>query len=741
MKILIIIGLLFLAALVLVVAKKYDSSTIHPQAIQFTHTIVDENGPVNPWGKSVGDLNQDGLLDLIVSGNESQDLFWYENPGWIKHLIANDYAFTTDHEVADVDNDGLVDVISLAEKSIVWFKNPDWTATVIASGRYHDIEVADFDNDGDVDIVVRDQAAFGDSSKSLVFYQQNTPNQWSTFSIAIAAGEGLKVADLDQDGKPDVIINNQWFRNKGTVKEEDMAQNSWQAHTYTNTWEWPHTFISVGDIDGDERPDIILSPAEKANEQYRISWFEAPGEEGPVWQEHIIAENVEAVYHFVDAADMDNDGDTDVVTAQMHQGKDPDEVLVYVNSRKGMQWDKSVVSEKGSHSMRLFDMDNDGDTDLFSANWSGDYQAVELWQNQTCPAPNQDWVRHEIDSDRPWKAVFISAEDMDGDGLKDIITGGWWYQNPKDLSANWQRTAIGNKARNMASVFDIDHDGDQDVLATGGEGSDANAEFIWAENNGQGNFIIHDNLEPADGDFLQGITKTTLSNGDTVIMLSWHKAGYGIQQFTIPDKPAQNSWPLVKISNDSQDEALSAGDIDDDGDFDLLLGTDWLRNDGDQWQKFSLFKSGENPDRNKLKDLNGDGRLDAIIGYEAISKTGLLAWYEAGHDPSKPWKEHRIAEVVGPMSLDVMDMDGDGDLDVIVGEHNLTEPDKGRLLIYENMAGDGLQWQPHLVYQGDEHHDGAQVVDIDNDGDMDIISIGWSHNKVIVYENRPLKCQ
>jgi hypothetical protein len=46
-----------------------------------------------------------------------------------------------------------------------------------------------------------------------------------------------------------------------------------------------------------------------------------------------------------------------------------------------------------------------------------------------------------------------------------------------------------------------------------------------------------------------------------------------------------------------------------------------------------------------------------------------------------------------------------------------------------------LDWNRHLVYTGDEHHDGAQVVDIDNDGDLDIISIGWTHNRVVLYEN------
>jgi len=71
------------------------------------------------------------------------------------------------------------------------------------------------------------------------------------------------------------------------------------------------------------------------------------------------------------------------------------------------------------------------------------------------------------------------------------------------------------------------------------------------------------------------------------------------------------------------------------------------------------------------------------------------------------WTTHVISDaVVGPMSLDVADMDGDGDWDVIVGEHNLSTPANARLLIFENTDGVGGSWTPHTVYSGDEHHDG-----------------------------------
>jgi hypothetical protein len=45
------------------------------------------------------------------------------------------------------------------------------------------------------------------------------------------------------------------------------------------------------------------------------------------------------------------------------------------------------------------------------------------------------------------------------------------------------------------------------------------------------------------------------------------------------------------------------------------------------------------------------------------------------------------------------------------------------------------------VSTGDEHHDGAVLVDIDGDGDLDIISIGWAHGRVLLYENKAIDNQ
>lgn len=145
----------------------------------------------------------------------------------------------------------------------------------------------------------------------------------------------------------------------------------------------------------------------------------------------------------------------------------------------------------------------------------------------------------------------------------------------------------------------------------------------------------------------------------------------------------------------------------------------------------------------KLVDLDGDGRKDVMVNQVWYRNPGSFGdpslWQAYTNCPSWNWPhagpEHMIAEVIGPMSLGVADMDRDGDLDVVVGEHNLDHPEAARLIWFENVKGDGSRWAMHMIHTGDEHHNGAHVVDIDNDSDLGIVSIGWGHGRVVICEN------
>jgi hypothetical protein len=202
----------------------------------------------------------------------------------------------------------------------------------------------------------------------------------------------------------------------------------------------------------------------------------------------------------------------------------------------------------------------------------------------------------------------------------------------------------------MAAVYDFDGDGRLDVLGTEGIGSKSNANFVWAHNNGQGSFSILQNIQSGNGDFLQGVAVERLQNGGPLeVVLSWHAGTGGVQKLTVPTDPVNQTWNWSQLSSTTQKEQLTAGDIDRDGDADLLLGTLWLRNDGASWSTHTISNTSSIPDRSRLADVNGDGRLDAVIGFEFESK---LSWYEQGASPTALWTEHSIAtDFYAPMPV------------------------------------------------------------------------------------------
>lgn len=338
----------------------------------FTEKIIDDNAPEHLWMKTIGDINGDDRMDFLVGGRMKGGMVVYLAPDWKKQSINDTLKISTDAEVCDLDNNNTPDVVAVVDDAIVWFSGPDWDLHIIDSLVGHDVEVSDFDGDGLIDVIVRNQGEFGSSGgHTLYFYNQKPIGSWTKYQKEILDGEGLKVADINGDQKMDIVTNGYWFENTG-----DMSD--WKEHKFTDTWTWVNAAIDVIDMNKDGLPDILHSPSELAGNHYHISWFEAPKDPSSVWKEHIVADSIETVIHSIGAADFNLDGKMDIVIAEMQQGADPDEVAIFYNLSKD-NWEKQVISTNGSHSMRLYDFDGDGDMDIVGANFAE--QVVKMWVN------------------------------------------------------------------------------------------------------------------------------------------------------------------------------------------------------------------------------------------------------------------------------------------------------------------------------------------------------------------------
>ena len=246
-----------------------------------------------------------------------------------------------------------------------------WTEFNIGSAgaNNHDVETGDINKDGKIDVVTRPKRGGATN-----VWLQRSPTSWTRVVASTRAGEGTALGDIDHDGDLDIAHNGFWLENA------NGAGTSWREHTIATNWPLDVGVLIV-DVDRNGRRDVVLAPSESASG--RLSWYSTSAPRSGPWAEHVVDGTVSYLHTFK-AADMDKDGDLDLVTAEMHQSSDPDQVSVYANNGGGLSWTQQVVATTGSHNIRIRDIDRDGDIDIMGANWNdsaSDSAVIRIWRN------------------------------------------------------------------------------------------------------------------------------------------------------------------------------------------------------------------------------------------------------------------------------------------------------------------------------------------------------------------------
>ncbi len=687
--------------------------------------------------KLVGDIDGDGNPDLVLGGFPSDKLSWWHWPDLRATTIAvprNE--ITTDGELADLDGDGDLDIVAgdgSDGNNLVWFENPRPSGDPATEGSWKrheigivgnwvkDVEIADFDGDGRMDIATRSP------STAMIFFQDKAGWQRVLFRDIPLGEEGMTSGDVDADGDVDLVLCGDWASNPGGVAAR--KQDNWNRY---KIGPFNSAFKAVVvDVDQDGHADVLTSSSEHTED---VAWYRADNGPTKPWSRHVIQPFVQGA-HTLQAGDMDGDGDIDVVVGQMHTTRERELAIHFNVDGRGNTWQRQVIDNVGLHNGLVADIDLDGDLDIYGANWVGN-PPLRVWLNRLDPpSPPRHidrWTARAI-TNAHVRSFGLTFADMDRDGRTDIVSGPFWYRQPEDTwGAAWRQIRLGKELDAVAAP-DVDADGGSDVIAQRTVG-DA-LRLVWLKPKDPAGTSFEEHIigeTPAASHKLgsQGHAFVRLAPGQRPVLAA--SSGGGVFYFKVPEDPDAGPWPRVRICAAASDEGIVFADIDHDGFSDLVAttgeakGVAWWRNPGDgsaDWERHDVgtFPDAVYPDRVAVADLDGDKRLDIIATEENGEATGAEAyWWRQPESLGKDgWEAHQLASRGSLNSLSAADLDGDGDVDIVMAEHRGAR----RISIWNNLGGGRFAEQ--LVGAGIESHLGAQTVDLDGDGDLDIVSIAW----------------
>ncbi len=329
----------------------------------------------------------------------------------------------------------------------------------------------------------------------------------------------------------------------------------------------------------------------------------------------------------------------------------------------------------------LADVDNDGDLDWITGAAKGAGAKMWWWEYKKA---NQ-WVRYDIGLGNT--DVGGSTYDVNGDGWVDILSGSRLFINTgKPKTEGFKGYDIGAIYSHDSEFADVDGDGKMDAIA----------------------------------------------NSDET----------GLFWYSIPDDPTKK-WTQHTIATADEHEIhggvspKAVGDIDGDGDNDVVTGQAWYENTDGKGLKWKAHKNIDFGEKHRygialrtwVLDMDGDGDMD-FVQTEADDPDGRVAWFE--NDGKGNWTRHMIkddGEKQDFHSLVVADFDLDGDMDVFSGGGPLSAKGSYKCYIWENLAGKNKRptsnkWREHIVARKPCHE--AVGGDVDGDGDIDICSKPWS---------------
>ncbi len=587
---------------------------------------------------------------------------------------------------------------------------------------------------------------------SFLFIQANAQYQTHLLSYTTLC---MTTPDMDGDGDKDIltggISNLQW--------QENIGNRQFISHTITQKQDQVQAAIAA-DLDQDGDMDVVTA----SFTDDRVYWMRNDGDN---LFTPIVLTNAAIGAASVDVVDLDSDGDSDIVCAAF-----TDDELFWLENNGSQSFNlvSILTSFDGPNTIVACDFDKDGDMDLAAAsqldstiiwlqnNGSQVFTSNVLISNLNIP---RNISLCDVDKDNDIDLMFgssggsgwftnnlgsftkrsvtsgdnrdIFAIDINNDGLNDLVQSDYiednlvWVRNTGNLSfvaGDYLDHGLDNVS--MIGAADFDGDGNADVVGASGFDvkiywNSANTTFTKVRLNrylSDANYACH-------GDFD--------NDGDVDLMA----IGYSNINFYRNDSNGIfTTLPVFPLYTSLGGRQIRAADMDGDGDMDAVYTenyanhVNWLENTGGGNFTDHLLVSIADPYAVYPIDFDFDGDMDVVASTVQSGSTAAIYWYE--NNGSQVFTQHYV-DATYHFALDVfpLDYDQDGYMDVIAA---YTGTGGAQKVVVHYNSPTGFNFLNGEINSNAPGVNSVFATDMDNDGDVDVLSANYQNNRIIWYE-------